>query len=55
MRESSCFSLVRSCAVLLRSLSRFFQYRWLLLADDSCMDALPVKLYTNSQQENLER
>jgi len=34
---------------------RFFQYRWLLVVDPSCTDAVPVKLFTNSHQEDVER
>ena len=33
---------------------QFYQYRWLTLVDQSCTQALAVKLYTNSQQAQLE-
>jgi hypothetical protein len=31
----------------------FFQYRWLLLVDHTTTDALPVKVFTNSQEERV--
>jgi hypothetical protein len=33
---------------------QFYQFRWVTLVDESCTDALAVKIYTNSQQTQLE-
>lgn len=41
--------------LLIADCCRFFQYRWLLVTDPSCTDAVPVKLFTNSHQEDVER